>query len=83
MSNGCVRRQDDGPRLPRTAERDSPVLKLRRWEEMGGVWRLASRTAAQVTVSLLRCDGGEEIERVISNDPELFAFIADRSGSDQ
>jgi hypothetical protein len=60
----------------------SPVEKLRRWEAMGAVWRVTARTSSLVTVSLLRCDGGEEVERVVSDDPGLIAFIADRSASD-
>jgi len=37
-----------------------------------------SRTQARVTVALLRCDGGEEVDRFTSDDPRLLAFIGDR-----
>lgn len=70
------------PRSAPAFEEISPVEKLRRWEQMGGVWRIASETSSQVTVSLLRCDGGEEVERLVSDDPGLIAFVAGRSASD-
>jgi hypothetical protein len=28
-----------------------------------------------VTVALLRCDGGEEVDRFTSDDPRLLAFV--------
>jgi hypothetical protein len=28
-----------------------------------------------VTVALLRCDGGEEVDRFTSDDPRLIAFV--------
>jgi hypothetical protein len=34
-----------------------------------------------VTVALFRCDGGEEVERFTSADPELLRFIGDRLSS--
>ena len=68
------------PALP---ESDSPsVAALRRWEDMGGVWRVVSHTSEQVTVALLRCDGGEEVDRVVSHDPRLLAYLDGHSGSD-
>jgi hypothetical protein len=54
---------------------DSPVGTLRRWEEFGGVWRVVLRDTSQVTVSLCRCDGGEEVERLTSDDPALLAYL--------
>jgi hypothetical protein len=35
-----------------------------------------------VTVSLRRCDGGEEAERFTSGDPELLAFLDGRLSSE-
>jgi hypothetical protein len=35
-----------------------------------------------VTVSLCRCDGGEEVGRLSSDDPELIAFLGDRLSSE-
>jgi len=34
-----------------------------------------------VTVALLRCDGGEEVDRFTSADPQLLDYIGDRFNS--
>jgi hypothetical protein len=61
----------------------SPVEALRRWEAMGAVWRVTARTGSRLTISLLRCDGGEEVETLVSSDSDLLEFVGDRSASDQ
>lgn len=58
------------------AERDY-VAELTRWEDAGAVWEVVADTAAGITVALLRCDGGEEVERFTSDDPRLRAFVAE------
>jgi hypothetical protein len=58
------------------------VAELRRWADSGAVWQVVSRRSDDVTVALLRCDGGEEMERFTSSDPDLLAFIGDRSSSE-
>ena len=58
------------------------VAALQRWEASGAVWRVASRNATGVTVALCRCDGGEEVSRFSSDDPELIAFLGDRVSSE-
>lgn len=58
------------------------VAELERWEDAGALWRVVGRTADTVTVALLRCDGGEEMGRFISDDARLLAFLGDRNGSD-
>ena len=35
-----------------------------------------------VTVALCRCDGGEEVDRFSSDDPELLSYLAGRASSD-
>lgn len=57
----------------------SPVETLQRWEESGATWRVVVGSSRQLTIALLRCDGGEEVDRLVSDDPELMAFVADRS----
>jgi len=57
------------------------VAELQRWEDAGAVWEVISRTDTSVTIGLLRCDGGEEVDRFTSNDPRLLTFIGDRTGS--
>ncbi|KUI21994.1 hypothetical protein AU195_06740 [Mycobacterium sp. IS-1496] len=61
-------------------ERDR-VEELQRWEDSGAVWTVVSRSADRVTVALLRCDGGEEVDRFVSSDPDLLRFVGDRSDS--
>ena len=64
-------------------ERVADAASLRRWADNGGVWRVVSRTAAQVEISLLTCDGGQEMDRLTSGDPAVLDFIGVRSGSDE
>ena len=58
------------------------VATLRRWEGSGAVWQVVGRTASAVTVALLTCDGGQEVERLSSGDPALLAYVADRESSE-
>ncbi|WP_102144702.1 hypothetical protein [Mycobacterium hubeiense] len=58
------------------------VADLQRWEDSGAVWQVVSRAGAGVTVALLRCDGGEEVDRFTSADPRLLEFIGDRCSSE-
>lgn len=53
----------------------SPLDQLRRWEDSGGTWRVQRCGADGVTVALLRCDGGEIVDRISSSDPELRAYL--------
>jgi len=62
------------------ADRDL-VGALLRWRDFGGVWQVVARSPTQVTISLCRCDGGEEVERLTSGDPRLLAFLDDRATS--
>ena len=58
-----------------------PVARLQRWESFGAHWVVLDDDGARVTVSLCRCDGGEEVERLTSDDPSLRAFLAGRTSS--
>jgi hypothetical protein len=51
------------------------VAELRRWEDAGATWQVVARNRHGVTVALLRCDGGEEVDRFTSDDPALLAFV--------
>ena len=51
------------------------VAELTRWEDSGATWQVVARTPRGVTVALLRCDGGEEVDRFTSNEPQLLAFV--------
>ena len=57
------------------------VAELQRWEDSGAVWSVVSRKHDQVTIALLRCDGGEEVERFTSGDQRLLDYIGDRLDS--
>ena len=57
---------------------EDPVETLRRWEEFGAVWEVVGRTDTETVVSLRRCDGGEEVDRLVSGDPRLLAFLDER-----
>lgn len=61
---------------------DDPAATLRRWEDAGGTWQVLSRGEHGVVVSLRRCDGGEEAERVSGDDPGLLDFLGDRETSE-
>ncbi|KRD14133.1 hypothetical protein ASE48_03690 [Mycobacterium sp. Root265] len=58
------------------------VEELRRWEDSGAHWQVVARSADRLTIALLRCDGGEEVERLVSDDPALLAFVGVRDRSD-
>jgi hypothetical protein len=59
------------------------VAELQRWQDSGAVWAVISRKGGRVTVALLRCDGGEEVDRFTSDDPRLLSFIGDRMTSEE
>jgi hypothetical protein len=54
------------------------VADLVRWEDAGATWAVVGSSAAGVTVALLRCDGGEEVDRFTSADPRLIAYVEGR-----
>jgi hypothetical protein len=58
------------------------VAVLRRWEDAGGLWRVLARQGSAVTVGLYRCDGGEETDRLVADDPRLTEFLGGRSSSE-
>ena|SRR5450631_4014096 len=63
--------------------RESALETLQRWETAGGRWEVLSRSPVGVIVALLRCDGGEEVHRLTSPDPDLVTYIGDRETSKQ
>ncbi|MCE4267570.1 hypothetical protein [Rhodococcus globerulus] len=60
---------------------ENAVETLSRWSDSGAMWRVLRRTPTSITVSMCRCDGGEEMERLTSTDPELLAWIGKRQTS--
>jgi hypothetical protein len=61
-----------------TEDRDY-VAELIRWQDAGATWQLVAQTSRGVTIALLRCDGGEEVDRFTSDDPRLREFVARRA----
>lgn len=59
------------------------VAVLRRWEDAGGLWRVLGRDADVITVGLFRCDGGEEVDRIVANEAPLARFLNGRSSSEE
>ena len=53
------------------------LARLLRWEDAGGTWQLAGRRTDEVTVALCRCDGGEEVDRLVSADPDLIRYVVE------
>ena len=57
------------------------VALLRRWEEAGGIWQVIGQDHDAATIALYRCDGGEEVDRLVSADKRLAAFLGGRTTS--
>jgi uncharacterized protein len=57
------------------------VAVLRRWEDVGGVWRVLGKDHDAITVGLYRCDDGEEADRFVATDPQLADFLVGRTSS--
>ena len=59
-----------------------PIEMLERWVGFGGTWKVAARSGAEVTISLCRCDGGEEVDRLSCSDPALVTYLRGRDSSE-
>ena len=55
---------------------------LRRWETGGATWQVLAREAGAVDIALLTCDAGEQVGRLRSDQPDVLAYVAGRSRSD-
>lgn len=51
------------------------MAELVRWQEAGATWQVVAQTSRGVTVALMRCDGGEEVDRFTSDDSRLLEFV--------
>ncbi|GAA4811343.1 hypothetical protein ACFQ0K_03905 [Nocardioides caeni] len=54
-----------------SAPDESPRSALERWIDSGGHWSVVGERGEQVTVALLTCDGGEEMDRVVLDRVDL------------
>jgi hypothetical protein len=60
----------------------SDLEKLRRWETAGGTWRWETQRGDTVTIALCRCDGGEEVDRLVSAEPALREYVEQAAAED-
>lgn len=58
------------------------LAALGRWSDFGGVWRVLASDDSVATVALCRCDGGEEVERLVVRDPAALAHLAAHPSSE-
>jgi hypothetical protein len=76
-----------GPGKPADADavvfEPGPIQVLERWQKFGATWRVVSRGEGWVTLSLRRCDGGEELQRLTSTIPELLVWLGNRTSSEE
>jgi len=59
-------------------EPEDPLGVLQRWEAAGAPWRVLGRGRDGLTIGLFSCDGGEEMSRFTSDQPELVAYVDHR-----
>lgn len=58
------------------------IDKLERWTLSGAQWRVLQRTAGQVTIAMITCTGGEEVDRFTSSDAALLGWLGERHSSE-
>lgn len=63
-------------------ETSSAVDVLLRWQAAGSVWRVIGGGTGSLTIGLYRCDGGEEVDRLVSTDDRLVEWLGDRRSSE-
>lgn len=67
----------DAEVLP-TAPQSDPVMAIERWEAFGGTWTVVRDNDDGIEIALNRCDGGEQVESITSDDTTLREWIASR-----
>jgi hypothetical protein len=58
------------------------IRALDDWARSGAVWRVVARRPSGATVALLRCDAGEEVDRITSSDPTWLAYLDEHPSSE-
>jgi hypothetical protein len=51
---------------------EGPIELLQRWQRFGATWQVIDRTDTCVTISLCRCDGGEEAQGTAPSSVDSF-----------
>lgn len=55
---------------------------LRRWEAAGATWRVLGTGPGRLDIALLSCDAGEQVGRLRSDEPDLRAYVGERTSSE-
>ncbi len=67
--------------------RKSPLVaapaEVQRWQDSGGAWRVAFSDEDRATVELLRCDGGEIVDRLTLTDARDVRWAAVQAAADR
>ncbi len=58
--------------------RTPDLARLLRWEDSGGGWRVAAVGNGSLTLSLVTCDGGEEMEVLASTEAAVLDHVGGR-----
>jgi hypothetical protein len=56
--------------------------QLQRWEISGGHWRVLGDDGTTLTISMVTCDGGEEMARLVSGEAALREYVGLRGSSE-
>jgi hypothetical protein len=56
--------------------------QLQRWETSGGHWRVLGDDGTTLTISMVTCDGGEEMAQLVSAEATLREYVGGRSSSE-
>lgn len=54
------------------------LARLTRWEDSGGEWTVLALSPPSVTIALLSCDAGEEMDRLTTTDPAVLRLVGSR-----
>lgn len=67
-----------------TQDREAPSAfdALLRWEDSGGTWAVLRRGEDGMTISLRTCTAGEEVDWLVTADPDVREHVGDRDRSD-
>ena len=60
----------------------APVPVLRRWEDSGAVWRVVAESPEDLIIALLRCDAGEEVERLRCSRAAVAGYLGGKPSSE-
>lgn len=58
------------------------LTRIQRWEDAGAVWRVLARRSGSLTVALCQCDGGQEVGRFTTREPDALAFVGQRDSNE-